>query len=94
MIRRHVHVGRMQYAPTLPTEKAIPNDWFRVKVLRTTECLSAAPDESPPLFQRPIRRSRRKPSTISATYLLHQTKARRTTEYLSATPDDSLQQFR
>ena len=54
MVRRQVHVGRMQYAPTLPTEKAIPNDWFRVKALQTREGLSAALDENPPPFQRPI----------------------------------------
>ena len=45
MILRQVHVGRMQYAPTLPTEKAIPNDWFRVIALRHSLSLSAAPDE-------------------------------------------------
>ena len=36
-----------------------------------------------------IRRSIRKPSAISATYLLHQTKARRTTECLPTAPDES-----
>ena len=36
-----------------------------------------------------IRRSIRKPSTISATYLLHQTKALRHFSDLSTTPDES-----
>ena len=54
MILHQVHVGRMQYAPTLPTEKAIPNDWFRVKALRYFSSLPAAPDDSPPQFLRPI----------------------------------------
>ena len=52
----------MQYAPTLPTEKAIPNDWFRVKALHNSCDLSTTPDESPPNHGMPIRRSRRKPS--------------------------------
>ena len=55
MIRRQVHVGRMQYAPTLPTEKAIPNDWFRVKALRNSLSLSATPSDSPPNHGMPIR---------------------------------------
>ena len=50
MIRRQVHMGRMQYAPTLPTEKAIPNDWFRVIALRHFSDLSTTPDESSPQF--------------------------------------------
>ena len=57
MIRRQVHVGRMQYAPTLPTEKAILNGRFRVKALGDSCDLSATPDESPPNHRMPIRRS-------------------------------------
>ena len=56
MIRRQVHVGRMQYAPTLPTEKAILNGRFRVKALCDSCGLSAAPNESSPNQRRPIRR--------------------------------------
>ena len=89
MIRRQVHVGRMQYAPTLPTEKAIPNDWIMAIALRHFSDLSAALDESHPPFQRPIRRSRRKPSTISAIYPLHRTKVLQITKSLSAAPGDS-----
>ena len=55
MIRRQAHMGRMQYAPTLPTEKAIPNDWFRVKALRNSLSLSATPNESPPNHEKSIR---------------------------------------
>ena len=57
MILRQVHVGRMQYAPTLPTEKAIPNDWFRVIALRNSLSLSATPNESPSNHGMSIRRS-------------------------------------
>ena len=46
MVRRQIYVGRMRYAPTLPTEKAIPNDWFRVKALRYFSDLSAEPCDS------------------------------------------------
>ena len=70
MVRRQVHVGRMQYAPTLPTEKAIPNDWFRVIARRNPLSLSPAPDESPPNYRIPIPRTRRKPSAIPTTYPL------------------------
>ena len=84
MIRRQVHVGRMQYAPTLPTEKAIPNDWFRVKALRHSCGLSPAPDKSQPNYRMPIRRSRRKPSAIPLAYPLHRVIAFRITGGLSA----------
>ena len=57
MIWRQVHVGRMQYAPTLPTEKAIPNDCFMEKALRHYSGLSAAPDDRLQRFLRPIRRT-------------------------------------
>ena len=57
MIRRQVHVGRMQYAPTLPTEKAILNGRFRVKALRDFSDLSATPNESPPNHEKSIRRT-------------------------------------
>ena len=76
MIRRQVHVGRMQYAPTLPTEKAILNGRFRVIALRHFSDLSATPGESPPPFLRPILRSRRKPSAIPLAYPLHRMIAR------------------
>ena len=56
MVRRQVHMGRMQYAPTLPTEKAILNGRFRVKALCDSCGLSAAPNDSPQQFRRPIRR--------------------------------------
>ena len=56
MIRRQVHVGRMQYAPTLPTGKAIPNDWFRVIALRHFSDLSTTPNESPSNHEKSIRR--------------------------------------
>ena len=94
MIRRQIHVGRMQYAPTLPTEKAIPNDWFRVKVFRTTECLSVALDENSPPFHRPIYYTRRKPAELQNTYPPLSTKALHNSCDLSATPDDSPQRFR
>ena len=56
MIRRQVHVGRMQYAPTLPTERAISNGRFRVIALRYFSDLSTTPNESPPRFCWPIGR--------------------------------------
>ena len=68
MIWRQVHVGRMQYAPTLPTEKAIPNDRFRVIALRNSLSLSATPNESPPNHGMPIRRTRRKPAEPRQAY--------------------------
>ena len=89
MIRRQIHVGRMQYAPTLPTEKAIPNDWFRVKVLRTTECLSVALDENSPPFHRPIYYTRRKPAELQNTYPPLSTKALGDSVDLSAASNES-----
>ena len=68
MIRHQVHMGRMQYAPTLPTEKAIPNDWFRVKALHNSCDLSTTPDESPPNHGMPTHRSRRKSSKSRNAY--------------------------
>ena len=68
MIRRQVHMGRMQYAPTLPTEKAILNGRFRVKALRHFSDLSTTPDESPPNHGMPTHRSRRKPSEPQNAY--------------------------
>lgn len=65
----------------------------RTIALRTTECLSAAPDEIPPNHRRPIRRSRRKPAELQNTYPPLQTKALRTREGLSVVPDDCPQQF-
>ena len=59
MILRQIYVGRMQYTPTLPTEKAILNGRFRVIALRHFSDLSAAPDESPPNHGMPIRGSGR-----------------------------------
>ena len=93
MILRQIHVGRMRYAPTLPTEKAIPNDRFRGKAFRHFSDLSATPDESPPNHRIPIRHTRRKPSAIPSTYPPHPTKVLGDSVGLSATPDDSPQQF-
>ena len=56
MIRRQVHMGRMQYAPILPTEKAIPNDWFSVIALCNSCDLTATPNESPSNHEKSIRR--------------------------------------
>ena len=56
MVRRQVHMGRMQYAPTLPTEKAILNGRFRVKALGDSVGLSAALGDCPQQFLRPIGR--------------------------------------
>ena len=57
MIRRQVHMGRMQYAPTLPTEKAILNGRFRVIALSDSVGLSAVPNDRPQQFRRPICRT-------------------------------------
>ena len=94
MIRRQVYMGRMQYAPTLPTEKAILNGRFRVIALRHFSGLSAALDESPPPFQRPIYYTRRKPAELQNTYPPLQTKALRNSLSLSAAPNGRSQQFR
>ena len=51
--------------------------------------LSTGRSDSPPQFQRPIRRSERKLSGILATYPLHQVIVPRTTECLSAASNDS-----
>ena len=55
MIWRQVHMGRMQYAPTLPTEKAILNGRFRVKALGDSVDLSAALNDCPQRLRWPIR---------------------------------------
>ena len=89
MIRRQVHMGRMQYAPTLPTEKAILNGRFRVKALGDSCGLSPAPDKSQPNYRMPIRRSRRKLSAIPLAYPLHRTKVLQITKSLSAASNDS-----
>ena len=66
---------------------------LQTKALRTTECLSAALDENPPPFQRPIYYTRRKPSTILVTYPPHRMIAFSNSVSLSPVSDDRPQQF-